>query len=423
MRRILKVAQREYAETVRTKTFILSMLMTPVFVGLIIFLGGRITGDRSGPRPDRHIALSDLSGELSDEIKAAFDRHNASSPGRKLLLQQLPISGEDTDAFIERQKSSVRDGGRHAYVVLDKDIIEGAGKITVYSRSAKISDFDLLSTIRNLINNVVVNRRCELQDVSPELLSELRRRVRAELVDVGSASREQRVGRDAMFTRMMVPFAFMFFMFMGIFGMGQHMLSSIIEEKSSRVIEVLLSAISPFQLMAGKILGLAGIGLTVIGIWAVAAYTAARWQGIDVPVTGEILVYFAVYYTFGFLLFSAFLAGIGSICNTIKEAQSLMMPVSLLFVVPMIAWVRLIQEPEGTLTRVLSFVPPLTPMVMILRISAGGVSGFEIFASLVVLAVSVPVVVWMAAKVFRTGILMYGKRPRLGEVLRWLGQG
>ena len=213
-------------------------------------------------------------------------------------------------------------------------------------------------------------------------------------------------------------------MFMGIFVMSQHMLTSVIEEKNSRVIEILLSAVSPFQLMTGKIMGLAGIGLTVITLWAAGAFLAARWQGLELPLPVEIVPYFLIYYILGVLLFSSVLAGIGSICNTIKETQSLMFPVSLIVVLPMLCWYSIVRHPEGTLARVLSFIPPLTPMVMITRLAASSdLDAIEILASLILLVAAVLAVVWAAAKVFRTGILMYGKRPTVPEILKWIKQG
>jgi len=201
------------------------------------------------------------------------------------------------------------------------------------------------------------------------------------------------------------------------------MISSVIEEKTSRVIEVLLSALSPFQLMAGKILGLGGIGLTVVSLWAGAAYLTARWQGLSIDITAELALYFAIYYILGFLLFSSVLAAVGSICNTIKETQCLMMPIMMVFIIPLLAWMKIVQSPDGTLARVFSFLPPLTPMVMILRLSAGSdIWIVEIFASIVLLVAAVLAAMWIAAKVFRTGVLMYGKRPGLWEVCRWLRQ-
>jgi ABC-2 type transport system permease protein len=115
------------------------------------------------------------------------------------------------------------------------------------------------------------------------------------------------------------------------------------------------------------------------------------------------------------------LAGVGSVCNTIKEAQSLMMPINFLFILPMMIWFNLVQHPNSTLARGLSFVPPLTPMIMILRIGSNPKPAFlEVLASMVLLAAFVLAAMWAAAKVFQTGILMYGKRPGLREVLRWL---
>jgi ABC-2 type transport system permease protein len=168
----------------------------------------------------------------------------------------------------------------------------------------------------------------------------------------------------------MVPFFFMFMIYMGIMVIGQQILSSIIEEKSSRIIEILLSAVSPFELMAGKILGLTGIGLAVMALWVTTAYGTARWQGLAVDVSGMMFFYLVVYYILGFVFFSAILAGIGAICNTIKESQSLMTPAVMICIVPMISWFNLVQSPNGLFARVLSFIPPITPLVMVLRLSA-----------------------------------------------------
>jgi ABC-2 type transport system permease protein len=288
----------------------------------------------------------------------------------------------------------------------------------------KVSVEELVGATNEIINRAIVKRRCEQAGVAPDLLARLQRPAGTEQIDVGAAADRERVQRQRQqITGMMVPFFFLFLMFMGIFGMGQHVLTSIIEEKSSRIIEMLLSAVTPFQLMAGKIVGLAGVGLTVVVLWAAAASGAAAWKSLDLSLSPEVFVYLVVYYVLGFFLFTSILAGIGSTCNTLKEAQSLMMPVTLVVIIPMMAWFNLAQNPHGTLARVLSFIPPITPMVMALRLSAtSDVPRAETFATLILLGVSVPIVIWAAARVFRTGILMYGKRPRLREILRWVRQ-
>ncbi len=419
MQKILKIAQREYIDTVRTKTFIISLLMTPVIIGAIVLINKHISRSISGPRPPRKVIVTDLSKQLSDEIKASFDEYNASHPEKQILLQEL----QTDDSADEPAKNKVRKGQLDTYIVLDKDCVEGNGRIRSYTRGSKMSDFDLASTVENLLNRAVVNQRCKLRNVSTELLAELRRRVPVERIDISSTAQEKQRKQGEQIVKAMVPFFFLFLMFMGIFGNGQQMLTSIIEEKSSRIIEVLLSAVSPFQLMAGKILGIAAIGLTVIALWGIAAYATANWQGLNIEVSVELMLYFAVYYILGFLLFSSILAAVGSVCNTIKEAQSLMMPISLVFILPLMAWPLFVEHSEGTLAKAVSFFPLLTPMIMILRLtSSSDTSLIEILATMVVLAISVLAVIWFAAKIFRTGILMYGKRPKLTEIIRWLRQ-
>ena len=422
MQKILKVAQREYIETVKTKTFILGIVMVPFIIGGIIFFTSRMSRDKTGPRPTVNVAVTDLSNELAAEIKASFDKYNQTNPDRQIQVYMLETQ-EDSETIENEGRSKLRQGQVDAYVVLDKDILEGSGKIHLYTYKPKASNIDIFWTIENFFRKAVVNQRYKMQNLSQELLAKLQH-VPIERVEMGSADGQDRVQRETdRVIKMMVPFFFMYLIFMGIVGTGQHMISSVIEEKTSRVIEVLLSALSPFQLMAGKILGLGGIGLTVVSLWAGAAYLTARWQGLSIDITAELALYFAIYYILGFLLFSSILAAVGSICNTIKETQSLMMPIMMVFIIPLLSWMKIVQSPDGTLARVLSFLPPLTPMVMILRLSAGSdIWIVEIFASIVLLVAAVLAAMWIAAKVFRTGVLMYGKRPGLWEVCRWLRQ-
>ena len=422
MRRILKVAQREYIETVKTKTFVLMVLMTPLIIALVIFFTRKLSQDKGGPRPPVKVAVTDRSNELEKDIEASFDGYNKANPKRQILLEQPGID-QDPNTLDSRQKTRLRNGQLDAYVILEKGIIKGNGKARFYTCNTKPTKLDALWTIEGLFKNVVTNRRYQLKQLDSKLLAELRH-VPIQRLEIGAAEETERVQKKSeRITKMMVPFFFMYLMFIGIISTGQHMLSSVIEEKNSRVMEVLLSAVSPFQLMAGKITGLAGIAFTVTGLWGAAAHFAARWQGLNINITGQLLLYFVIYYTLGFLLFSSITVGIGSLCNTIKETQSLMMPLTLIFIIPLISWFNLIQHPNGPLARLLSFIPPLTSMVMILRLSAGsGIWFIEILASIVFLALAVLALMWVSARVFRTGILMYGKRPSFREIIRWLKQ-
>ncbi|MBN1765900.1 MAG: ABC transporter permease [Sedimentisphaerales bacterium] len=420
LNKIYKVAQREYLETVRTKMFILSVLLVPFLIGGIIFFSHKLSQDKGGPRPARRVAVADRTRSLSGKIVTVFEEYNASNPEQQIILEEI-LPAPDREAQAEEQKKRLKDKSIHAYVVLDQDVLDGSGKIRMYLFDTKASELEYVSQVEHLLNRAVVNQRCENANLKPELLAQLRQWVPSERVQIGESGQERVEKESERVIGMMVPFFFMFLMFQGVFGMGHHMITSVIEEKNSRVIEVLLSALSPFELMAGKILGLAAIGLTVMSLWGVAAYGTAVWQGFDIEITIEMLTYFIVYYCLGFILFCSILAGIGSICNTLKEAQSLMFPVTMMFILPLVSWVNMVQNPDGIYARVLSFIPPLTPMVMVLRLSASStVALWEICLSLLLLVMSVPAVMFLAARIFRIGILMYGKRPGPREIIRWI---
>ena len=418
MRKICKVAQREYWETVRTWTFILGLVLLPVILGGLILFGDWLTPDRNAPRAPLRLGVTSPSSELFGKIQATFDEYNNSH-------QQAPVTLTAVEAnegsAQERGKDLLRLAQLDVYMVLEGDLEGTTGVVRFYTYKPKSSQIDALFMVERLIRDAVINRRYETRGLDRAVLNAISKVPiqRIELGDEEGQEREQGEGQRV--ARMMVPFAFMYLIFIGIVGMGQHLVSSIIEEKNSRIIEVLLSVVSPFDLMAGKIAGLAAVGCTTVAIWGGVGYAAATWHGIKIDVGAGLIACSVVYYVLGFFLFSAVLAGVGSVCNTIKETQSLLMPVMLVFVVPVIAGMKLVQDPNGGLARVLSYVPPTTPMVMVLRLSSGSDIWIgEVILSILALAAGALATVWAAAKVFRTGILLYGKRPALREILRWL---
>jgi ABC-2 type transport system permease protein len=417
MRKIYRVAQREFVETVKTRTFLLGLLVVPLIIGSLILFGPWFAPRPDAPRPPVRVRVTSSSQALSAEIKAVFNRYNLAHPLGSITLDMAGSGGTAQ----ERAKEDLRKGHLDAYVALEGNLEGEEGTIRLFTYKAKPSQMDALGTVERLLREAVVDRRYETRGLDRKMLEAISN-VSIRWAELGEAQNQERTqGKGQQMARMMVPFAFMYLIFIGIVGMGQHMVSSIIEEKNSRIIEVLLSAVSPFELMTGKIAGLAAVGLTVMALYGVAGYAAAHWKGLQIDIGADLVVYGLIYYVLGFILFSAILAGVGSVCNTIKETQSLMMPVMLVFIIPMIAWPRLAQEPNGELARVLSYVPPATPMVMVLRLSSGtAIWTGEVVLSILVLIAGVFATVWAAAKIFRTGILLYGKRPGAREIVRWL---
>ncbi len=220
-----------------------------------------------------------------------------------------------------------------------------------------------------------------------------------------------------------MPFVFVLLLFLTIVTVSQALVTNTIEEKSNRVIEVLLSSVSPFQLMAGKIVGTCAVGLTLMAIWATAGLSGLALKGISV-VSGAQLGLCLVFYLLGFLFFASFMVAIGSVCNTLKEAQNLLAPVMAILTLSFMFVFAVMKEPNGTLARVLSLVPLSSPFMMMLRIgSTPPPPPWEIAASVGILVLSVALVMRAAARVFRIGILMYGKPPSLRDLLHWMRSG
>ena len=221
-----------------------------------------------------------------------------------------------------------------------------------------------------------------------------------------------------------LPFAFMLFLFMGIVGISQILVNSTIEEKGSRVYELLLSSVSPTQLMAGKILGICGVGFTLMVLWAGGGALAASLQGLGGLVDLGSVALFVAYYLLGFLLIASLMVAVGSACNTLKEAQNLLAPITLLLAMPLIIAFAVMTDPNGTFATAASFFPPFTPFLMMARIaSVPSPPAWQIAASLLLLAVSTWFAIRLAGRVFRVGILMVGQPARLADIWRWMRSG
>jgi ABC-2 type transport system permease protein len=208
------------------------------------------------------------------------------------------------------------------------------------------------------------------------------------------------------------------------------LITNTIEEKSNKLIEVLLSSVSAITLMGGKIIGIAATGLTIISAWFTMALAffigIPMLAGIELPIDLStvladpwFLLSFLMYFLLGYLLYAALLVGLGSLCNNLKEAQNLILPVQMIQMLPILLMVPIGRDPNGTLAQILSYIPPLTPFVMMNR-AAGPPSTQEYVITTLLLVISIVGAFWLAAKIFRVGILMTGKPPGPLEILKML---
>ena len=204
--------------------------------------------------------------------------------------------------------------------------------------------------------------------------------------------------------RQWLPSVFVYLLWVAIFAIAQMLLNSVIEEKSNRIIEVLLSSVTPGELMTGKLAGIAATGLTMLAIW-IGSATAIGYC-------------FSGYFVLGYLVYATFFLALGSTCNTLKEAQNLMAMVIPILIIPLMTMPFIPRDPNGTLATVLSWIPPFTPFVMMNRVT-GHPPLFDVIGTMVMLVLFVSFELWAAAKIFRIGILRTGQPPKFFEILRW----
>jgi ABC-2 type transport system permease protein len=410
MGKIYTIAAREFIETVRTKTFLLTTVLLPLVIIGLVFGAEWVHGlSEQTTLAPRQIAVVDESGAVLPHLRAQIAAFNGQNPARPFEL--VPVSTDEGTL-----RAAVSNGEYYAYLVIPAGAITGA-EAAVLGR--KDNQLQPGRQIERLLNNAVEQERFRRADppVDFALVQHLQAPVPVEAVDVTTGARA--TGNELV--RFMTPFAFMFLLFMGTFGISQGLLTSLIEEKSTRVVEVLLSAVSPLQLMAGKILGMVGVGLLLLAVWGGLGFGSARYHDMAYLVTVPQLVYAALYFVPAFLLYAALLGGIGAACNTLKEAQSMTFPLSIVTTVPLLLWFQISEHPTSVLSMVLSFVPPVTPFVMMLRLSADPLTPlWQVVATLGLLWLTVLAAIWAAAKVFRVGVLMYGQPPTPRELWRWV---
>ncbi|XVJ60138.1 MAG: ABC transporter permease [Tepidisphaera sp.] len=453
MNKTIQVAIREFWATVATKGFIIGIFLPPllavVMVPLMILL---MRG--AAPKISGHVALIDRSGEVAqaftkelspesvaERMAKFFDKESSvvkAAGGDKMIKQgveqamgsanvEVRVLPPDTDPEVARQeilnadaKNSGTTETRLAVVVIPAEVVrpvDGKDPASYEVLHSPKLAVQWIGLIEDAARRSVVEARIRAAGLDPVRVRQLSNPPRGE---VRSVTREGTVKTNEI-AKLMIPGAFMFLIWIAVFTSGQYLLTSTIEEKSSRVMEVLLSAVSPMQLLAGKIAGQACVGLLILLVYAgagiVALISATMFDIID-PM---MLVYLVIYFMIAFASIACLFAAVGSAVSDIREAQSLIGPVMIILVIPMMLWMPILQNPNSTFAQICSFVPPISPFIMILRLAgAESVPIWQIPATIVLGILTVVVMAWMAAKIFRIGVLMYGKPPNISTLIRWI---
>jgi ABC-2 type transport system permease protein len=413
-RNMLLIAKREYLEQIRGRAFRISTVLVPVIlIGLLSV--SAFTGRKLGA--GKHIVIATDNPALAADIRSSLlDRKGA----HDAIDTLAPFSPQDRPALLARIQNKSIDGA-----LIIENSASARPQVTYLSESSG----DLMNTSRlnDAVNDGLLNLRLRQQGLSSDQVKTLLKTVSIETQQVsGNGKTSKSQGMSPFYKAMLMTFL----MTMPILLYGMDMARSIVEEKNSRIFEVMLAVARPDDLLTGKLIGVGAVGLTQITIW-IAAAVLLSGTALAAPIlAGDIKLHFTllegvlfpVYFLLGFFLYSAFFSGLAATCET---AQDLQMYISLA-VIP--TWTSfailpfLLNNPNSPWVVAASLFPPTAPLVMIPRIGMlpAPFPWWQIVASIALLLFSIWAVIWFASRLYRIGILMYGKRATLPEILRWL---
>ena len=433
MRKTLIVAQSEFATLVRSKAFLISLVLMPVVMGVSILLL-RATKD-STDSLDRTFAVVDYSGVIAEPLTAVAGMYNASTPaavdaglsrkGARFIPLVVKPEGRNPEDLRVELSDRVRKQELFAFVELPADIVDPAagGKIRYYSDHPSYNA--LPQWLKATVNAVVLNERFRQASVDRALFVRLTKQAPLEELGLfaraggGRVKAAEQVDAARAYG---VPLAVLMLMYITVMSSAPQLLNSVIEEKMSRISEVLIGSITPFQLMMGKLIGGAATSVLLASFYIAGGLTFAQyWGGYASAVTPALLVWFLLFLLMSLFIFGSLFIAIGAACNDLKDSQNMMTPVMLLVMMPIFTAGSVLRAPDGTLATVLSLIPTAAPFLMMLRISLQpGPPAWQIVASVLLMAATVTLVVWAAGKIFRTGLLMQGKSATMAEMLRWV---
>jgi ABC-2 type transport system permease protein len=437
MRKVWAIIRREFVERVRTRAFILSTVLLPLFMAVMFILPGYLMSRSLGTKA---IALVDATTTgLGAQIETAFAATRIGKGDKakpRYEVTRVPAAGRAEavrDSLVPMTGLSNKraDGFDGILVVTDSTV--PTGKAAYYG--ANVASFEDMNEMEQTLRPIVIARRLQAMGVDA---SEVMKSVQGIDLKTTKVADGKLTGESGAAT-FILAYAMGFMLYFSLLLFGTQVMNSIIEEKNNRIVEVLASSLTPFQMMLGKVTGVGLVALFQIGIWAgVATYLSTHQDailnafGVAAGAGGRmafalpsmkpgLLAVFLVFFSLGFLLFAAAYAAVGAMCNTTQEAGQAQMPVMMFVLAGFFSVFALVRDPNGPAAHVLTFVPMLTPFVVPMRYSISPLPLPELLMSAGVTVLGLLLVVWLAARIYRVGILSYGKRASIRDMIRWIG--
>lgn len=427
LQKIWLILRSEFWRRVRSKAFILATLLVPFGV-VLLFAAPALFGYLAEQTDERTVAVVDETGQLADSLVAAS--------GERITFRPV-------DASTDSVRAAVRDGRYDGYLHVPASLLDGNGKATYYSMEG--GGLSLRSELDSQVNRVVRRYRLEAAGASADVLSIVGSDVE---LATRKLSEEEGTTDDSTLAYTAIGYVMAFVIYFAVFFYGQYVMQGVIEEKSSRVVEVIVSSVRPFELLMGKVLGIGAMGLAQMVTWAALAMggmaaigpilalffapsdlgatsgaspeALREAAGISVPtIPLDLVVWFILFFVGGFLLYASLFAAVGSAVEQQQDAQNLLLPVMTPLILPILFLVFIIESPNATVSVIMSIIPLFSPILMVLRIAITAVPLWEILTAFVLLVGTFVGMIWLAGRVYRVGILSYGKTPSLREIARW----
>ncbi len=409
MHNVWLIARREYFERIRTKSFLIMTILIPVLmIGGIV--GSILIGSRT--KSASHIAV------VSQDQQLALDLQHELETGKdsKMTVDVTSPPSAHTRATLDTELADKQIDG-YLWVA---PAAQPTSRPSFSWTPRSVGDIVTKENVTSALHTVLMRERLAHQGMVASEVDALMQPVQVDTTQAG-----KNTDTTSAFLGAYILFFLMYFVIM-LYGMN--VARSIIEEKTSRIFEVLLATIRPEEMMAGKVIGVGSVGLTQIAIWLVTAVILtstsllASFGGGSVHLTLSVaqIIFFVVYFLLGFLLYSSIAAALGAMTNSEQELQQLNMFLVMPLAICMFSLGVVVNNPSGTIATVLSLIPFCTPLLMYLRISLAMPPAWQIALSIALMLATIYAILWVASRIYRVGILMYGKKPNLPEIMRWL---
>ena len=424
MHNIWTLIQREYLERVRTRSFVIFTLLMPAFMAGIVLIPAKMAEMNSGGL--RRLIIVANNPQIASAVGHELGTPRANTPASNLdedsgsaAVYEIQVNTDTSDAERDLLRQQVSKGEITGFLWLTDDAL-ARHQVTYSTKEA--ADFGQSSELRNAIRTAVTRRRLAQQGMTGPEVDALLTPITLDTVRI-EKGKEGANGTTVFLT----AFAMVMLLYAVVLIYGMAVMRSVIEEKSTRILEVLLSSVTAKELLAGKILGVGAVGLTQILVWVIFAalfsvpgLLAARSFIGEVHIPPVSIAAFAIFFLLGYLLYSSMYAAIGSMVNTDQEAQQMQWPAMMPILLAVFLMNPVIQHPNSTLAFWLSIVPFFTPILMLVRVLIEQPPAWQLALSLVLMVATIYGLLALSSRIYRVGILMYGKRPTLAELHRWL---